>query len=193
MSNAHKTILSLCDYSGNWPRFYREAGYDVRQFDIKNGKHEDVRLLEMFNANVYGILAAPECTAFANSGARWPRTDDEMRQALALVDACLRAVVAYRRTLKFWALENPIGKLKRFLGPPKLRFNPCDFGDPYTKRTCLWGDFVIPAPLFVSAQSVEPTEGSKMWARYGGKSERTKEARSTTPLGFARAFFEVNR
>jgi hypothetical protein len=31
-----------------------------------------------------------------------------------------------------------------------------------------------------------------MWRCYGGKSERTKTARSTTPMGFARAFFEVN-
>jgi len=189
--NAHKTILSLCDYSGNWPKFYREAGYDVRQFDIKNAF--DVRLLEKCDGNIYGILAAPPCTVFAASGARWPRTSDEIRDALALVDACLRAVVIYRRTLKFWALENPVGKLKRYLGMPQMYFNPCDFGDAYTKKTCLWGDFVIPAPLLVSTQAVEPVNGSMMHLRYGGKSERTKEARSITPLGFAKAFFEVNR
>lgn len=191
MGNALKTILSLCDYSGNWPLFYREAGYDVRQFDLKNG--DDVRLLKKLDANVYGILAAPVCTVFANSGARWTRTDDEMREGLALVDACLRAVVTYRRTLKFWALENPVGKLSLYLGEPLMRFNPCDFGDPYTKKTCLWGDFVVPSPLFVTTQAVEPVNGSQMWAKYGGKSERTKEARSMTPLGFAKAFFEVNQ
>lgn len=162
----------------------------MRQFDLKNG--HDVRLLERFDGNVYGILAAPVCTVFASSGARWMRTDDDMREGLALVDACLRAVVVYRRTLKFWALENPIGKLSRYLGEPRMRFNPCDFGDPYTKRTCLWGDFVIPAPLFVTTEAVAPMNGSQMWARYGGKSERTKEARSMTPLGFARAFFDAN-
>ena len=190
MSNALKTILSLCDHSGNWPRFYREAGYNVISLDIKNG--DDVRLLERKYERVYGILAAPVCTVFASSGARWPRTLDEMREGLALVDACLRAVVIYRPTLKFWALENPIGTLKRYLGQPRMYFNPSDFGDPYTKRTCLWGDFVIPSSLFVSPQPVEATEGSKMWARFGGKSEATKAARSATPLGFAQAFFEAN-
>mgnify|MGYP003575051382 FL=1 len=191
MGSAHKIILSMCDHSGNWPKFYREAGYDVRSLDLKKGY--DIRLLPFVDENVYGILAAPPCTVFANSGARWHRTEDDIREGLALVDACLRAVVIYRRTLKFWSLENPVGKLTQYLGEPTMRFNPCDFGDPYTKKTCLWGDFVIPAPLFVSTPAVEPVNGSQMWAKWGGKSEKTKEARSITPLGFAKAFFEVNQ
>jgi len=32
-----KVILSLFDYSGNWPSPYKEAGYDVYQIDIKHG------------------------------------------------------------------------------------------------------------------------------------------------------------
>ena len=86
MSNAHKTILSLCDYSGEWSRPYREAGYTVKQIDLKHG--QDVRLLE-YPGRVYGILAAPPCTVFAASGARWQRTEDQMKEALAIVDACL--------------------------------------------------------------------------------------------------------
>jgi len=31
-----KIILSLFDYSGNWPSFYKEAGYEVYQIDIKH-------------------------------------------------------------------------------------------------------------------------------------------------------------
>jgi hypothetical protein len=59
--------------------------------------------------------------------------------------------------------------------------------DAYTKRTCLWGDFEIP-------DTDERTSifGSMMWSNYGGKSERTKEMRSMTPLGFSRAFFSAN-
>ena len=191
-----KLILSLCDYSGNWPKFYQEAGYDVRCFDLKNG--HDVRLLHRIDEPVYGILAAPPCTAFAGSGAQyWPKKDMNggTLEGLALVDACLRTVVIYRKTLKFWVLENPVGRLRRYLGPPQLIFNPCDYGDAYTKKTCLWGEFNIP-----KKNPVEPVmyerggkKGSWMWANLGGKSERTKELRSMTPLGFARAFFEANK
>ena len=89
---------------------------------------------------------------------------------------------------KFWAIENPVGTLHRWLGKPVMYFQPYEYGDPYTKKTCLWGNFKIP-----KKNPVEPTEGSKMWKKYGGKSDRTKTLRSITPPGFAKAFFEANR
>ena len=184
-----RVILSLCDYTGTWPEPYREAGYQVKQVDIKRG--QDVRLME-HPGNVHGILAAPPCTMFAVSGARWRAEEkeqgiyeDKIKDALALVDACLRFVATCDPA--WWALENPVGTLHQWLGEPAMYFNPCDYGDPYTKKTCLWGDFTRP-----EKDPVEPTEGSKMWSNYGGKSEATKTARSTTPKGFARAFFKAN-
>lgn len=186
-ANSHKLILSLCDFTGNWCAYYREAGYDVRTVDVKTG--EDVRLME-YPGRVHGILAAPPCTVFANSGARWPRTREAMLEGLSVVDACLRLVVACRPT--WWALENPIGKLSRYLGEPVWRFDPCEFGDPYTKKTCLWGDFVVPVPdsLLVTTRSTAPTEGSKM--HHLPPSKDRQALRSATPLGFAKAFFEAN-
>lgn len=180
----HRIILSLCDRSGEWPRPYREAGYTVIQVDIQHG--QDVRLLP-YAGRVHGILAAPPCTVFAASGARWKRSDDDLRNALAVVDACLRCVAVCRP--RWWALENPIGKLNRWLGLPSFRFDPCDYGDPYTKRTNLWGDFTPPLPLMIGGdQSVPPTEGSKMHRM----SSSAKATRSVTPAGFARAFFTAN-
>lgn len=183
------TVLSFCDYTGNWSQPYAEAGYDVVRVDLKNG--QDARLFEHVGRPVRGILAAPECTAFAGSGAQyWPAKDADGRtlDGLALVDACLRAVAIYRPA--WWALENPVGRLRRWLGPPRLMFNPCDYGDPYTKKTLLWGEFATPRRSPVEPIRVS-TQGS--WVqRLGGKSERTKTLRSATPMGFARAFFEAN-
>lgn len=182
-----KTILSLCDYSGNWPKYYRDNGYEVVQFDIKKGGN--VRLVEtarMFPKGVYGILAAPPCTVFAASGARWVRSDKDMEDGLAVMDACLRFVQVLKP--KFWALENPVGKMVRYLGSPKMYFNPCDYGDPYTKKTGLWGEFNEPVKT-----PVAPTLGSMMHTQFGGKSEKTKTARSMTPMGFAKAFYEANQ
>ncbi len=178
-------ILSLCDYTGEWPKPYAEAGYEVVSIDMQRGG-ADVRLMHKPEYRVHGILAAPPCTVFANSGARWPRSDDDMIEGLSVVDACLRLVAACKP--KWWVLENPVGKLSRYLGPPRMYFNPCHYGDPYTKRTGLWGDFNTDLPR----NDVEPTEGSKMHTQYGGKSMATKNARSATPAGFARAFFEAN-
>ena len=176
-----RTILSLCDYTGNWSAPYADAGYDVVRVDLKTGT--DIRLMERISRPVWGILAAPPCTMFASSGARWTRTPEQMVEALSIVDACLRAVVIYRP--KWWALENPVGKLSRYLGPPTMRFDPWYYGDPYTKRTCLWGDFNTP-----DRRAVTPTEGSKMHRL--PPSEDRQARRSETPMGFARAFYEAN-
>lgn len=207
--NESKVILSLCDYTGNWAKPYREAGYTVRCIDLKNG--DDVRMIGyMPHANdnrVHGILAAPPCTDFSVSGAQYWKAKDEnggTLSALALVDACLRAVAVYRPV--WWALENPVGRLKNWLGPHTFAFDPCDFGgymrpdersceistpqDAYTKKTLLWGQFNIPVKMRVEPVRV-CSQGS--WIQtLGGKSERTKELRSATPIGFARAFFEAN-
>ena len=182
MFNEDRVILSLCDYSGSWSRPYVEAGYTVKQLDLKTTG--DIRLFE-YPGHVHGILAAPPCTDFAVSGARWweSKTDQDLIEALSVVDACLRLVTVCQP--KWWALENPVGRLYRWLGEPAMYFDPCDYGDPYTKKTGLWGRFNKALPQ----KPVEPTEGSKMWSQYGGKSEYTKTMRSMTPEGFARAFY----
>ena len=180
-----KVILDLCGGTGSWSKPYADAGYDVRVIDPKRDG-QDVRLFHKPSKHVYGILAAPPCTVFASSGARWPRTEQDYIEGLSVVDACLRLVTVCNPV--FWALENPVGKLVRWLGKPQMYFQPCDYGDPYTKRTCLWGNFNKPIQ-----NPVEPEQGSKMHLQYGGKSDRTKTARSMTPPRFAVAFFNANR
>lgn len=205
-----KTILSLCDFSGTWSKPYRDAGYNVIQVDLKHGG--DARLIEWQKIPIHGILAAPPCTDFSGSGAQyWPAKDSDgcTVDALALVDACLRAVAIY--SPEWWVLENPVGRLRRWMGPPSYSFNPCDFGgymdkgetsgelfparDAYTKKTLLWGQFKEPHkrpvdPIFLTAGNGDRYAPQHM--KTGGKSERTKEIRSTTPIGFSRAFSEAN-
>jgi len=177
------SILSLCDFTGEWSRPYREAGYDVRQVDIRRG--DDVRLFEALPYPVRGVLAAPPCTHLASSGARWweGKGEQALLDAMAVVDACLRIITVHRPL--WWVLENPVGRLTRFLGDPRMAFDPADYGDPYTKRTLLWGDFKCPAK-----RPVEAVDGSRMH-RLPPSPERAA-LRSVTPAGFARAFFEAN-
>lgn len=184
---AGRTILSLCDLTGTWSKPYRDAGYDVRQIDLQRGG--DVRLLK-FRGPVHGILAAPPCTHFSRAGAwLWPKKGEAaLLEGLQVVDACLRAVAIYRP--KWWALENPIGRLKDYLGEPQYKFDPYHFGDPWTKRTWLWGQFREPvkAPVEPVKAPVEPTMGDVTTRM----SSSAKNARSATPPGFAKAFFEAN-
>lgn len=177
-----RLILDLCGGTGAWSKPYREAGYDVR---VITKPDHDVRLYQPPDKPVHGILAAPPCTHLAGSGARWweHKGEEALLEALSVVDACLRIVQACQP--RWWCLENPVGRLSRYLGQPKETFDPCDYGDPWTKKTCLWGDFILP-----ERSPVEPTEGSKMH-RIPPQDDRS-EIRSVTPPGFAGAFYEAN-
>lgn len=174
-----RTILDLCGGTGSWSKPYQKAGYDVilvtlPDMDVRDFKH---------GGEVHGIFAAPPCTMFASSGARWKRSKEQMRDAISIVDACFRIIMTHNP--QWWVLENPIGTLKRYIGKPRMYFQPYEYGDPYTKRTCLWGNFDNP-----KKNVVRPTEGSKMHLLPPG--EKRQEQRSITPQGFAQAFFEAN-
>lgn len=199
-------LLSLYDNTGNWARPYVRAGWRVLLWD----KQREGCLLERFswlkglideenNGRVDGILAAPPCTAFSSSGARWwPDKDRQSEKHLpfdsftdymvTLTHLVLVAVEWFKPM--FWALENPVGRLERLVPELKpfrqLVFNPCDYGDPYTKKTILWGEFNSNLPR----SPVTPVNGS-MLHKIPPCPDRAK-LRSATPTGFAEAFFQAN-
>lgn len=186
-----KIILDLCAGTGAWSEPYRASGYDVRRVTLP----VDVRLwCEYTGLKVHGVLAAPPCTCFSSSGARWARTDAQMIEALSIVDACLRIVMVAQPV--WWALENPVGKLVRFLGKPTMYFQPWEFGDPYSKKTCLWGEFSIPRKLrdlkHDSPKHNRPVLRFPSRMHLLPPSANRATLRSITPEGFARAFFEAN-
>ena len=191
-----KTILDLCGGTGMWSEPYAEAGYNVIIVDpyspVEGAVLEDVRLY-VPPADVRGVLAAPPCTmfSFARTTAKKPR---DFKEGLALVDACLRIITVCKP--QWWALENPVGFLRRFLGEPALTFQPCDYGDAYTKRTDLWGSFTPPETNLVQVEKQPGREFGAVrgwsFARTGRDGLTRQQVRSITPPAFARAFFEAN-
>lgn len=205
-----RLILDLCGGTGGWSRPYAEdrkryeviivdpvaEGEDAVQMTVQEFLHELLRRPRV--PRVHGVLAAPPCTDFSSSGAwTWPAKDADGRTALSvdIVSTCL-AIQAHVRPA-WWALENPVGRLPRIIGPYVWAFHPWEFGgylsppgDAYTKRTCLWGSHAIP-----ERKPVEPVRACAQgsWLqKLGGSSERTKRLRSATPEGFARAFKLAN-
>lgn len=177
-------ILDLCGGTGSWSRPYAEAdGYEVMIVDpITGNSDSDVRLLWYHEGiEPHGILCAPPCTVFSYARNRYEPSDDELISALSVVDACLRAVMIYRP--KWWALENPRNKLRRYLGPPRLTFSQWEYGDCAEKPTCIWGDFN--APMFKVGKRSKPST-------YKTNRENARPEDAITPPGFARAFFEAN-
>ncbi len=190
-----KLILDLCGGTGSWSFPYKITGYDVIVVDPEyKGEGRIAERVEKFCERglppdtIHGILAAPPCTEFCSSGARWWEEKEitnpnYLEEALGVVFACMEVIKKCEP--EWWVLENPVGRLSTFLGKPKMYFNPCDFGDPYTKKTCLWGEFNIPHKT-----PVEPELGTFM-ASLTPSDDRSK-LRSITPPGFAQAFFKAN-
>lgn len=199
-----KIILDLCGGTGSWSKPYRDAGYDVRlvtlpEFDVCSYKPPE---------NVYGILAAPPCTMFsiARTRAKKPR---DFYEGMRVVAACLEIIWACQIAgrLKFWALENPRGMLRKFLGKPAFCFQPWEFGEESflaTKRTEIWGHFKEPKKTVGDRKipfvrpfkrrdcppRLFPLEDREVNDKWGFA---TVEARAKTPPVFAQAFFLANR
>lgn len=173
----NKLILDLCGGTGAWSEPYLVAGYDVLLVDLP----QDVRLLERPVRPVHGILAAPPCTRFSYARNRYPPSDEELRDSLSIVDACLR--IAYICRPVWWALENPMNKLRRYLGPPAWSFYQWEYCDAGHKPTGLWGHFHPPMKLV--GRRTKPST-------WKSKQENASPKDAITPPGFARAFFEAN-
>jgi len=242
----YKRLLSLFDFSGQWSGPFWEAGWDVIQWDIKLSEFMDLNLidsaeeaLELFE-DIDGIIAAPPCTDFTNSGAQWWSFKDEdgrTQKSIDLVNQVMKLVDLYAPTdpdydgVWFWAIENPVGRMGKLVGIPEKPwyFHPYEFAgwlnpseedlnklaelrkkdkgftmeeaqfvqkmNAYTKKTGLWGQYAIPEkkPIEPIYAVMGGQRTSPMFAITGGKGAKTKELRSDTPEGFAKAFFEANK
>jgi hypothetical protein len=173
----HRLILDLCGGTGAWSKPYAEAGYMVCVIDLP----QDIRLLEVVQRPVHGILAAPPCTRFSYARNRYPATSEELKDALSIVDACVR--IAYALRPAWWALENPVNHLRRYLGRPQWIFRQWEYGDAGEKPTALWGNFTPPMK-----RAAPRTKQST----FKSKKQNAEPLDAITPPGFARAFFEAN-
>jgi len=191
-------VLSLCDLTGIMVKPWAENGWQCWCVDIQHSIRRDriegnihfvwgdIRSWLPPHANIAIIFAFPPCTDLAVSGRCdfHKKRGNRLSDALELFDAC-QLIAQY--TGAPYMIENPVGRLSSFRRKPDHTFDPCDYGDPYTKKTCLWtgGGFVMPPKNWV-----EPTKGSMM-NKLPPSPERAN-LRSQTPPGFARAVYEAN-
>ncbi len=154
----------------------------------------------------------PECTDLAVSGAAHfakkraanPEFQNEAASLAKLVE-----LVGIEFNCP-WGAENPVSVLSTLWRKPNFNFHPWEFGgylpeddkhplypeyikprDAYPKKTCIWhgGGFIEP-----KKSPAEVDEGySDQHKKLGGKSLKTKNIRSATPRGFAKAVFLANK
>jgi hypothetical protein len=191
------SVLSIYDRSGNFVKPWLDAGFPCIIVDTQHepGEHTD-GLLTRVGADVIGwmpplrryafVASFSPCTDVAVSGARWFQGKGLARLAHA-IRLFARGVEIAEWSGAPWLAEHPVSTIATHFRKPDFTFDPCDYGDPYTKKTCLWtgGGFIMP-----TKQRVEPALGSKMHLL--PPSAERANLRSETPMGFARAVFAAN-
>lgn len=200
MENKDKIILHLCASEfGSDTRDYKANDYNVQYVDKAIG-------VENYHPpkGVYGIIANPPCTMFSIARTR-AKTPRNLEEGMRLVKECLRIIweaqyedLGNSRTLslKFWALENPgTGLLRNFLGKPAFQYSPHEFGDDFTKRTALWGNFAPPQrPLL--GNPIGRASGNSVQDKFTPMNTRNREERtdlrSIASPYFTKAFFQAN-
>ena len=166
--------------------------------------------------NVVFGMAFPVCTDLAVSGAahfKAKAAKDPDFQIKASNHARWCADLFDNLGVPYF-IENPVSRLATLWRKPNYSFHPYEYGgyipeadaehpkwpeyipdrDAYKKKTCLWtgGNFKMPDKKEVDCSAYYGNGYSKPMMKLGGKSMKTKNIRSATPRGFARAVFEAN-
>lgn len=157
------------------------------------------------------VAGFPPCTDLAVSGAKHFESkakNDAFFWAKAMELVYLSRDIGELSGAPYF-IENPKSMISTLWRKKDFSFDPCDFGgylpvehinalypemypsqDTYLKETWVWvgGGFRMP-----NTNPVDPvSQEFPGFRKLGGKSERTKELRSVTPEGFARAVFQAN-
>lgn len=199
--------IFLCNKSGNMAKPWAEAGYECFCVDIQHSIRNDAvkphgKGLIRFvwgdvrswypPASVAGriafMFAETPCTHLSSSGAR----DHQKKGGWMLADALQLFDSAYLACVYSGApfgLENPVGRLSTHRRKPDYTFQPWQYGDPWTKKTCIWAGngFVMPTPTHLTPP---PETTEKIWLM--APSDDRADLRSETPPGWAKAVFEAN-
>lgn len=198
----------MCADIGSDSRYYQlDDNYEV----IMIGKEIGVENYEPIK-NIHGIIANPVCIDFSTANGFHKTRDYE--KGMEMVNHCLRIIEVANP--EWWVIENPAnGRLKDFIGKPKMIYQPWRYGSPWTKKTALWGKFNIPEPIYDKWEDVPKIDElyvrpgrpkpslaflhksavdfipEMQWAKHLINDDMS--IRSWCSQGFAKAFYEANK
>ena len=138
-------VLIACEYSGKVRDAFAKKGHFAMSCDLlpsdnpKHGVHhigDVLALLSDYRTNGWDLMIAfPPCTHLAVSGARWfpeKRADGRQQQGIDFFMALANAEIPKI------AIENPVGIMSTKWRKPDQIIQPYQFGDSFSKKTCLW-------------------------------------------------------
>lgn len=139
-------ILIACEESQVVCKSFRELGHEAYSCDIQecSGGHPEWHIqgdvLPLLNEKWDLIIAHPPCTYLSNAGARWLYAGGKLNEK-----RYKKGIGGKEFFLKFLnancdhvAIENPIPSSIYDLPRYTQVIQPYEYGDPWSKKTCLW-------------------------------------------------------
>jgi hypothetical protein len=133
-------VLIGCEFSGVVRNAFAARGHDAWSCDLlpteAPGNHYQGDLFDIIDAGWDLGIFHPPCTYLCLSGLHWNNRVEGRRAKTS------EAIEFVRRILDCGipkiALENPVGCISTHIRKPNQIIQPWQFGDPYSKQTCLW-------------------------------------------------------
>lgn len=214
-------VLVACEESQQTCTAFRERGHEAYSCDIQecSGGHPEWHIqgdaleilrggCEFFTADGTKhhienrwdlIIAHPPCTYLTNASAVRMRVKGQIQP-----ERYAKAMEAKRFFMAFLnadcekiCVENPVPLKIVDLPPYSQIIEPWMFGEPWSKKTCLWlKGLPYLMPTEIIAEGVQPwvnggcKDAHGNYRRFQGRKERDPKNRAKTFWGIARAFAE---
>jgi hypothetical protein len=191
-------VLIACEFSGRVRDAFRALGHDAWSCDLLDtevpGPHIIGDVREHFDEGWDLMIAHPPCTHLAVSGAAWfeqKRKDGRQQQGIDFFMDMVNAPIPKI------AIENPVGIMSSLWRKPDQIIQPYEYGDSFSKKTCLWLKnlpLLIPTNIVNSGERVKYASGKTMPKWYADAfrlpPKERAALRSKTFPGIARAMAE---
>ena len=135
-------VLLACEESQAVCTEFRKLGHEAYSCDIlpTSGSNPDWHIqddvLNVIRTNHWDLMIAfPPCTHLAVSGARHfdqKRLDGRQQEGIDFFMEMVNAPIEHI------VIENPVGIMSTEYRQPDQCIHPYFFGDPFSKKTCLW-------------------------------------------------------
>ncbi|HNC40300.1 MAG TPA: hypothetical protein PK522_00800 [Nitrosomonas sp.] len=175
-------VLVACEFSGTVREAFRRRGHDAWSCDLLPteipGNHIQGDASTILNAGWDLIIAHPPCTYLCVPGAHYlHKQNDRWGKMLSAREFFLLCLNANTKKL---CVENPLPH--RYAELPKYSqiINPWQFGQEFSKRTCLW---IKGLPLLMPTKIVskgerytrkDGTTSNSKWYAKASQKERSK-------------------
>jgi hypothetical protein len=194
-------VLLACEESQTVTKEFRDLGHEAYSCDIlaTSGDNPEWHIqgdvLDYLNDGWDMIIGFPPCTYMTNGGAvrMYPKKGeiDQSRYKKAM-EAKAFFMAIYNAQAKHIAIENPLPMKVIGLPEKNQMIHPYQFGDPYSKKTCLWLKNLpnlVPTNVLTKYQPFINGGGGRMdRSHYKGKKFAAGSiARSKTFPGIAKA------